>query len=138
VPDNQGYAMLAIYAGRLQGGLNCNHGAPRPSRIGGWQAVNLSPEQWWDLQRIWVAHDHHGMLPFYWCGKANPLQKRVFCTLWHSDDGWFIDHEVLPEVAVRERIGKLNHCLSELGLAHVSVDVPDGVQWSSFETEGKR
>jgi hypothetical protein len=125
------YEMLAIYAAQRQGALNCNHGAPG-SRIGGWQAVNLPPEQWRELHRKWSVRGDAGGLPFYWCGKPNPLRRRVFCTLWLSEDGWLVEHEVLAETTVHARIAKLNAYLSELGVAPVSVDVPDGIQWGVF------
>ena len=136
-PNVPGYEMLAMYAGRRQGALNCNHGA-LGSRIGGWQAVNLPPEQWRQLHRKWSVRGDPGGLPFYWCGKPNPLQRRVFCTLSLSEDGWLVEHEVLAETTVRERIAKLNEYLTELGVAQVSIDVPDGIQWSTFEAEAKR
>ncbi|MCL4179859.1 MAG: Gfo/Idh/MocA family oxidoreductase [Verrucomicrobia bacterium] len=137
--NEPGYAMLAMYAGRSSGGLNCNHGAP-DSRIGGWQAVNLSPEQWHEVHRSWSARGYPGFPPFYWCGKPNPLQSRVFCTLGlDADEGhWFLDHNVLPEPVVRWRIAMLNRCLEELGLPAIDVDVPDGVAWESFEGEANR
>lgn len=131
-PNVPGCVMLARYAAQKSGALNCNHGAPG-SRIGGWQAVNLTPEQWLELNRMWIGRGHQGLLPFYWCGKSNPLQKRVFCGLLRQADGWFIDHEVLPQAELRDAIGRLNACLSELGVPPVAVDVPDGVQWDSFE-----
>ncbi len=137
--DVPGYVMLARYAAQKPGGLNCNHGAPG-SLIGGWQAVNLTPEQWLGLSRMWIGRGHQEqLLPFYWCGKPNPLQKRVFCSIWRdAEGGWFIDHRVLPEAEVRDAIGKLNACLSDLGLPLVAVDIPDGVEWDAFERERKR
>jgi hypothetical protein len=127
-----GHVMLARYAAQRFGALNCNHGAPG-SRIGGWQAVNLTSEQWLELDRMWIGRGHQGLVPFYWCGKPNPLQKRVFCGLLWQADGWFIHHEVLPEAELRDAIGRLNACLSELGVPPVAVDVPDGVQWDSLD-----
>jgi hypothetical protein len=136
--DVPGHVMLARYAAHKSGALNCNHGAPG-SRIGGWQAVNLTPEQWLELNRMWVGRGHQGLLPFYWCGKPNPLQKRVFCGLLPQADGrWFIDHEVLHEAELRDTIGRLNACLSELGVPPVPVNVPDGVHWGSFEAKHER
>lgn len=41
--------MIARYAGRKSGALNCDHGAP-DSLIGGWQAVNLTLEQWTEFE----------------------------------------------------------------------------------------
>jgi hypothetical protein len=131
--DVPGHVMLAGYAAQRSGALNCNHGAAG-CRIGGWQAVNLTPEQWLELNRMWIGRSHQGLLPFYWCGKSNPLQKRVFCGLLRqADGGWFIDHEVLSEAELRDAIGRLNACLSELGVPPVAIDVPDGVQWDTFE-----
>ena len=136
--DVPGYEMLARYAAHKSGALNCNHGAPG-SLIGGWQAVNLTREQWTELNRIWTGRGHQVLLPFYWCGKPSPLQKRVFCGLLRNAEGhWFVDHEVLPEAGLQDVIGKLNACLSELGAPPVAVDVPDGVHWDSFERERRR
>lgn len=136
--DVPGYEMLARYAARKSGALNCNHGA-HGSLIGGWQAVNLAPEQWMELNRLWTSRGYQALLPFYWCGKPNPLQQRVFCGLFRNTDGrWFIDHTVLSEAEVRDMIGKLNACLSHQGLPPIAVDVPDGVQWDSFKRERGR
>jgi hypothetical protein len=133
-----GYEMLARYAAQKTGALNCNHGAPG-SLIGGWQAVNLAPEQWLELNQIWTSRGHQIPLPLYWCGKPNPLQKRVFCGLMRDAGGlWFVDHSVLPEPEVRSLIEKLNACLTELGAPPVKVDVPDGVQWDLFAREHRR
>ena len=130
-----GYEMLAKYAGRKSGGLNCNHGA-LGSRIGGWQAVNLPPEMWRDLHRMWSARGHPGQLPFYWCGKPNRRQVRVFCTLWPDDGGgWFVDSEVLTETELRARIGVLNECLALLGVTPVAIDIPGGVTWAAFDSQ---
>jgi hypothetical protein len=137
-PNAPGYEMLARYAGRRQGYLNCNHGAPE-SRIGGWQAVNLPAQKWRDLQRMWSARDRTIGLPFYWCGKPNARQVRVFCTLWLDDRGvWFVDHDVVTEAELSERVRTLNRCLSELGLPPVGTDVPDGVRWASFDSQASR
>jgi hypothetical protein len=134
-PSVSGYEMIARYAAGRSGALNCNHGAPG-FRIGGWQAVNLAPEQWLELTRMWTDRGHQGLLPFYWCGKPNPLGKRVFCGLLRDAEGrWFIDHAVLPEAELRDVIGRLNACLSALGVPPVLVDVPDAVQWDSFEED---
>jgi hypothetical protein len=134
-PSVSGYEMIARYAAGRSGALNCNHGAPG-FRIGGWQAVNLAPEQWLELTRMWTDRGHQGLLPFYWCGKPNPLGKRVFCGLLRDAEGrWFIDHAVLPEAELRDVIGRLNACLSTLGVPPVLVDVPDAVQWDSFEED---
>ncbi len=135
--DTPGYEMLARYAGGKQGALNCHHGAPG-SRIGGWQAVNLSPERWRELHRLWLARDYPGPLPFFWCGKANALHKRAMCTLWLAEDGWSVDYEVLTETALHDRIDQLNQCLSALDLPPVTADVPDGVAWNRFETGAPR
>jgi hypothetical protein len=130
--------MLARYAARKSGALNCNHGAPG-SLIGGWQAVNLTPEQWSELNRMWTSRGHQVLMPIYWCGRPNPTQKRVFCGLLQDAEGrWFVDHAVLTEVEVRDAIGKLNACLSELGLPPIAVDVPAKVQWESFGHERQR
>lgn len=133
-PNVPGYEMFAKYAGQKpRGGYNCNHGAPG-SLIGGWQAVNLSPEHWRAVHRLWSARGYSG-LPFFWCGKPNPGQTRVFTTLWLDDEGvWFLDHHVLEEAELRERIGWLNECLGELGLPPVAMDVPDEIKWDSFDT----
>ena len=137
-PSVSGYEMIARYAGGRFGALNCNHGAPG-FRIGGWQAVNLTPEQWLALNRLWTDRGHQGFLPFSWCGKPNPLGKRVFSGLLRNPDGrWVIMPGVLSEVELRDTIGELNACLSEMGVQPVAVDVPDGVRWDSFESEDKK
>jgi hypothetical protein len=134
-PGVPGYAMWASWAGRKAGALNCHHGAPG-HRIGGWQAVNLPPEKWQELHRIWTARGCGSRIPFYWCGQPNPRQKRVFCGLLRDDQGrWLVDHDVLSESALGEEVRKLNACLTELGLPPVASDVPAGVRWDSFDSK---
>ena len=127
-----GHAVFARYSGKVSGKLNCNHGAPA-SRIGGWQAMSLSPAMWNELRRKWNTRSGEQGLPFYWCGRPNPQQKRVVCELSLEQDGWKVNHRLLIESEVIERVRRLNDCLHELGMAEVSINVPDGVRWSAFD-----
>ncbi len=132
-----GYEMLATFAGRTSGALNCNHGAPG-MRVGGWQAVNLPADKWTELHRLWISRRYEGALPFYWCGKPNSLHRRVVCTLiLNPSGGSFVDHLVLKEAELQEQVKRLNSCLSELGLSPVTLDVPDAVPWASFDMHGR-
>lgn len=135
-PEVPGYEMLATFAGRTSGALNCHHGAPG-MRVGGWQAVNLPADKWTELHRLWTSR-YGGDLPFYWCGKPNSLHKRVVCTLMLNPNGdSFVEHHVLRETESQEQVKRLNNCLSELGLSPVALDVPDAVAWASFDTHGR-
>lgn len=134
-----GHVMLANFADGKTGVLNCHHGAPR-SLIGGWQAVNLPPEQWAELQAKWHVQMDPVLLPFFWCGKPTGLDKRVLMSVIpvlrsNTAPEWSLDHRVVTEDELRRLISKLNGILVEMKRSPVELNVPDGVDWKTFQSK---
>ena len=138
-----GYAMFAkACASVLPAWLNCNHGA-RNFHVGGWQAVNLSPETWSDLLQQWAPKDSSDTIPFAWCGKPTGTGERVvICVFASSHDAkpsWSWYTRDISEEHLEELLLRLNKCLQAMGEPPTPINVPDHIDWSVYDAgESKR
>jgi hypothetical protein len=130
-----GHVMLAKYAATQVGSLNCQHGAPG-ARVGGWQAVNLPPDKWGALRRVWNQRYGKTEIPFFWCGRRTGQGRRVLVSArWmHLSDGegWEFEYTVAAEPELRARVQQLGECLAAIGADPLSLDVPGSVDWEAL------
>jgi hypothetical protein len=132
-----GYGMLCLFsATNTKAKVNCNHGAPN-SRIGGWQAVNLSPEEWFGVTERWDTYREGKPIPFAWCGKPTHTGTRVVTGIasrtWQ--DGAQLHHFNMAEEEVRASVDALNRILDDIGERPVALNLPDGIDWSRWEVD---
>lgn len=137
-----GYVMLARFSAKHEGHVNCNHSAPG-ARIGGWQAVNLSPETWRKVEARWPHSRFDHSIPFYWCGEPNGLEKRAVTTVFRfsesSSTHWQLEDTVIRESVISKMISELRSILRTLDRAkaeQLTMDIPAKVAWESFEIPG--
>jgi hypothetical protein len=127
-----GYEMLArVAVARVKGSgtTNCPHGAPGAG-WGGWQAVNLSPEQWKELVARWRTEGSKEEIPFCWCGKPTGDRRIGLST---PDGADLIPNGIWEENELSRLLQRLNAHLKAMGIPPVSPNVPDDVDWSKFE-----
>ena len=111
-------------------GQNCHHGAPGRNN-GGWQGLNYPPEI---MNKLWEAHLHlgGGELPYFWCGKPNSIsESRAGNRISKGKDGWYADRaDITPD-----HLEHLQKCLKKIGEEPIEIDIPNDVEWSSFEED---
>jgi len=131
-----GHVMFAKYsASTTTNTVNCTHAAPQ-SRIGGWQAVNLSLKQWRRLISLWRSKKPPTWAPpAIWCGKPSPAGRRLVHSMADSGKGqpmWWTMQELVTEEDLKKRVALLNECLAEMKLDAVPLNVPDNVDWDEI------
>jgi hypothetical protein len=127
-----GYEMLArlsVACVPHRGTTNCPHGAPGAG-WGGWQAVNLSPEQWKELARRWQAEGGKEEIPFCWCGRPTGDRRIGLST---PDGVRLSPNSIWDEDKLVRLLDRLNAHVKAMGIPPVSLNVPDDVNWSKFE-----
>ncbi len=125
LPSADGAMVFAAYGRRVGGHANCNHGAPN-QRIGGWQAVGLTPEKWDEVFLRWPEGSADDGVPLYWCGRPSSKNERFMVTVRSRTNFW-ISHATEEKLA--ERVGRLNQLLVAMSERPVSLNVPDKVDW---------
>lgn len=119
--------------------MNCNHGATDSfNRIGGWQAVNLPPEEWTALRTLWKPTEPMDDIPFFWCGRPSGLRERFIVFASYSNigtptEGWYLRSERISEEKLRDKVARLNEHLRSLGKPAVSQNIPNDVNWQEYD-----
>ena len=123
-----GGKMFAMYCNEHDGLWRkaCPHGYYTPGQSVGWQAVNLSSEQWEKVWLIWEREPGSGSLediPFVWCGRPTDTGRRhVMFTGKRahkggegSDEWGYSYMEDVPEETLLQLVKKLNSLLRTIG-----------------------
>jgi hypothetical protein len=120
-----GFEFIARFSASSDAHVNCNHGSQ--ARIGGWQAVNLTPQLWSEVAKRWDFPKKP--IPFAWCGKATGVGQRVVTAVinYRLDAGFVLHPFNMNEAELKADLLKLNEILISVGEAPIEMNVPDCV-----------
>jgi hypothetical protein len=143
-----GFEFIARFSASSGANVNCNHGSQ--ARIGGWQAVNLTPQLWSEVAKRWDLPKKP--IPFAWCGKPTNVGQRVVILIIktnHQDAGVIINNNLrdagfflvtfnMNEAELKADLLKLNEILMSVGEAPIEMDVPDRIDWAKWDMQNKK
>jgi hypothetical protein len=101
----------------------CNHGRKAGYQYSGWQALNLSPEQWIAFQKTWSSRDETDV-PFAWCGRPTGLNKRLIFYISSQCATKNLRFAYISETDIKKQVKRINEVLSEIRAEPVSLDIP--------------
>jgi hypothetical protein len=132
-PGASGFEFIARFSASSDAHVNCNHGSD--DRIGGWQAVNLSPQLWSEVVKRWNLRERP--IPVVWCGKPTGVGQRVVTSAvsYRHETGFYLGHFNMNEDELEIDLVKLNGILISLGKAPVDLNVPDGIDWAKWDVQ---